>query len=135
MDSNVAELLSRAATREPDKTALSEATSGRTITWNGLDDLVERVVQGLSDAGMVAGYRVMVAAGNSIEFVCPRQVFGDSWRQVLVKQELGHNLTRWLKPTKSLEDETRALREHPQERGKDSPLRFQLRIFHSKRGQ
>ena len=27
------------------------------------------MVQGLSDAGMVAGYRVMVAAGNSIEFV------------------------------------------------------------------
>src|SRR3954454_7048308 len=69
MDSNVAELLSRAAVQEPDKTALSEATSGRTITWQGLDDLVERVVQGLSDAGMVAGYRVMVAAGNSIEFV------------------------------------------------------------------
>ncbi len=69
MESNVAELLSRAATREPDKTALSEATSGRTITWSGLDDLVGRVVQGFSDAGMVAGYRVMVAAGNSIEFV------------------------------------------------------------------
>src|SRR3954469_15047171 len=69
MESNVAELLSQAAAREPDKTALSEATSGRTITWSGLDDLVERVVQGLSDAGMVAGYRVMIAAGNSIEFV------------------------------------------------------------------
>ena len=69
MESNVAELLSRAAAREPDKTALSEATSGRTITWSGLDDLVQRVVQGLSDAGMVAGYRVMVATGNSIEFV------------------------------------------------------------------
>ena len=69
MDSNVAELLSRAAEREPDKTALSEATSGRTITWSGLDDLVQRVVQGLSDAGMVAGYRVMIATGNRIEFV------------------------------------------------------------------
>src|ERR1700709_1648871 len=69
MESNVAELLSRAAAREPDKTALSEATSGRTISWTGLDDLVQRVVQGFSDAGMVAGYRVMIAAGNSIEFV------------------------------------------------------------------
>src|SRR5690349_15069641 len=69
MESNVAELLSRAAEREPGKTALSEATSGRTITWSGLDELVDRVVQGLSDAGMVAGYRVMIAAGNSIEFV------------------------------------------------------------------
>src|ERR1041384_8072039 len=69
MESNVAELLSRAATQEPDKTALSEAASGRTVTWQGLDDLVDRVVQGLSDAGMVAGYRVMLATGNSIEFV------------------------------------------------------------------
>src|ERR1700712_4740614 len=69
MESNVADLLSRAAAREPEKTALSEATSGRTITWSGLDDLVQRVVQGFTDAGMVAGYRVMIAAGNSIEFV------------------------------------------------------------------
>jgi long-chain acyl-CoA synthetase len=69
MDSNVAELLSRAAGEEPDKTVLSEAATGRTITFSGLDDLVSRVVQGLSDAGMVAGYRVMVATSNSIEFV------------------------------------------------------------------
>ena len=69
MDSNVAELLSRAATQEPDKTILSEAATGRTVTCSGLDELVQRVVQGLADAGMVAGYRVMIATGNSIEFV------------------------------------------------------------------
>ena len=69
MESNVAALLARAAAQEPDKLALSEATSGRTVTWALLDDLAQRVAQGLSDAGMVAGYRVMVAAGNSIEFV------------------------------------------------------------------
>ncbi len=69
MESNVAELLSRAASLEPGKTALSEAESGRSITWSELDELVQRVVQGLSDAGLVAGYRVMVATGNSIEFV------------------------------------------------------------------
>jgi long-chain acyl-CoA synthetase len=69
MESNVAELLSTAASREPEKTALSEATSGRSITWSGLDDLAQRVVQGLSDAGMVAGYRVMITTGNTIEFV------------------------------------------------------------------
>ena len=69
MDSNVAELLSRAASQEPDKTVLSEAATGRTVTFSGLEDLVQRVVQGLSDAGMVAGYRVMVATGNRIEFV------------------------------------------------------------------
>jgi long-chain acyl-CoA synthetase len=69
MESHVAELLSRAASREPEKTALSEAASGRTITWAGLDELVGRVVKGLSDAGMVAGYRVMLATTNRIEFV------------------------------------------------------------------
>ncbi len=69
MESNVAELLRRAAIAEPDKTALSEAATGRSVTWEGLDDLVGRVVQGLSDAGMVAGYRVLIATGNSIEFV------------------------------------------------------------------
>ncbi len=69
MESNVAELLSRAAEHEADKIALSEAASGRTVTWSALDDLVQRFVQGLSDAGMVAGYRVMIATGNSIEFV------------------------------------------------------------------
>lgn len=69
MDANVAGLLSRATLQEPDKTALSEAATGRHITWSRLDDLVQRVVQGLSDAGMVAGYRVMIATGNRIEFV------------------------------------------------------------------
>jgi long-chain acyl-CoA synthetase len=69
MESHVAELLSRAASLEPDKTALSEAVSLRTITWGALDDLVDRVVKGLSDAGMVAGYRVMLATTNRIEFV------------------------------------------------------------------
>ncbi len=69
MDSNVAELLSRAAIQEPDKTVLSEAATGRTVTCSGLEDLVQRVVQGLSDAGMIAGYRVMLATGNRIEFV------------------------------------------------------------------
>lgn len=69
MHSNVAELLSRASALEPGKTVLSEAASGRTATCAGLDDLVNRVAHGLSDAGMVAGYRVMIATGNSIEFV------------------------------------------------------------------
>jgi long-chain acyl-CoA synthetase len=69
MDSNVADLVSRAASQEPDKILLSEAATGRTVTGRGLEDLVQRVAQGLSDAGMVAGYRVMVATGNRIEFV------------------------------------------------------------------
>lgn len=69
MESNVADLLTAAATHEPDKIALSEAATGRTVTWAGLDDLADRVVTGLDEAGMVAGYRLMLALGNSIEFV------------------------------------------------------------------
>ena len=69
MESNVAELLRRAARDEPDKIALSEASTGRTVTWSGLDDLADRVVRGLGDAGVVAGYRVVLATANTIEFV------------------------------------------------------------------
>ncbi len=67
--SNVAELLTRAAEQEADRIALSEAATGRTVTWAELDDLADRVVAGLSEAGMVAGYRVMLVLANSIEFV------------------------------------------------------------------
>jgi long-chain acyl-CoA synthetase len=69
MGTNVADLLATAARDEPERIALSEAATGRTVTWAALDDLASRVAQGLSDAGMVAGYRVMIAASNRIEFV------------------------------------------------------------------
>ncbi len=69
MDTNLADLLARAAEQEPAKTALSEASDGRTITWAQLDDLASRVAQGLSSRGLVAGYRVMIALTNRIEFV------------------------------------------------------------------
>lgn len=69
METIVADLLSAAARAEPTKIALSEAATGRTVTWAGLDDLADRVAQGLSTAGMVAGYRVMIATTNRIEFV------------------------------------------------------------------
>ncbi|MET3961399.1 long-chain acyl-CoA synthetase [Marmoricola sp. OAE513] len=69
METNVADLLSAAARAEPTKIALSEATTGRTVTWAALDDLADRVAHGLSTAGMVAGYRVMIATTNRIEFV------------------------------------------------------------------
>ncbi len=69
METNVADLLAAAAVAEPNKIALSEAASGRTVTWAELNDLADRVVHGLSSAGMVAGYRVILAAGNRIEFV------------------------------------------------------------------
>jgi len=69
METNVADLLATAAREEPDRIALSEATTGRTVTWAVLDDLANRVAYGLSAAGMVAGYRVMIASANRIEFV------------------------------------------------------------------
>jgi long-chain acyl-CoA synthetase len=69
METNVADLLSAAARAEPTKIALSEAATGRTVTWAELDDLADRVAHGLSTAGMVAGYRVMISTTNRIEFV------------------------------------------------------------------
>jgi long-chain acyl-CoA synthetase len=69
MGTNVADLLATAARAEPERIALSEAATGRTVTWAALDDLADRVAHGLSSAGMVAGYRVMIAVTNRIEFV------------------------------------------------------------------
>jgi long-chain acyl-CoA synthetase len=69
MGTNVADLLATAAREEPERIALSEAATGRTVTWAALDDLADRVAHGLSGAGMVAGYRVMLAVTNRIEFV------------------------------------------------------------------
>ncbi len=69
MGTNVADLLATAARAEPERIAISEAATGRTVTWAALDDLADRVAHGLSSAGMVAGYRVMIAVTNRIEFV------------------------------------------------------------------
>ncbi|MEP6815516.1 MAG: long-chain fatty acid--CoA ligase, partial [Marmoricola sp.] len=69
MESNVAQLLSVAAEREPDRIALCEATTGRRVTWRELDALADAVAHGLSIAGMVGGHRVVIAVGNRIEFV------------------------------------------------------------------
>jgi long-chain acyl-CoA synthetase len=69
VDTNLADLLARAAEQEPGKTALGEASTGRAISWSALDDLASRVAQGLSSAGLVAGYRVLIALTNRIEFV------------------------------------------------------------------
>ncbi|HET7682998.1 MAG TPA: AMP-binding protein [Marmoricola sp.] len=69
METNVADLLATAAQVEPEKTALSEASTGRSVTWAGLDDLADRLAGGLTRAGMVTGYRVVVITTNRIEFV------------------------------------------------------------------
>ena len=64
----LASLLSRAAQENPDKLAVVEA-GGRSVTWAQLDDEVSRVATGLGAAGILAGYRVMIASGNRIEFI------------------------------------------------------------------
>jgi long-chain acyl-CoA synthetase len=66
---HLAELLSRAATDAADRVALVEAASGRRVTWAELDAEVDRVARGLNALGLVAGYRVVLALGNRIEFV------------------------------------------------------------------
>jgi len=65
---DVADLVAEAAAESPDKLAIVEA-GGRSLTWAELDDEVDRVSGGLGAAGIVAGYRVMIAAGNRLEFV------------------------------------------------------------------
>jgi len=67
--SNVADLLARAAAESPDNVALVEAASGRRVTWAELDAEVGRVANGLSGMGLVAGYRVVIAVTNRVEFV------------------------------------------------------------------
>ncbi len=65
---DVADLVTAAAEESPDKLALVEA-GGRSLTWAQLDDEVSRVATGLGAAGIVAGFRVLIALGNRIEFV------------------------------------------------------------------
>jgi long-chain acyl-CoA synthetase len=65
---DLADLLAEAAAESPDRLAVVEA-GGRSLTWAQLDDEVSRVATGLGEAGMVAGYRVLLAVGNRIEFV------------------------------------------------------------------
>lgn len=68
MTVHLPELLRRAADAHADRTALVEA-GGRRVTWAELDAEVDRVASGLSALGMVAGYRVMLALPNRVEFV------------------------------------------------------------------
>ncbi len=66
---HLAELLTRAAAESPDRVALVDAASGRRVTWAELDAEVDAVAYGLNAMGLVAGYRVVLAIGNRVEFV------------------------------------------------------------------
>src|SRR5919107_2356021 len=46
-----------------------EAATGRRVTWSTLPDEIDRVASGLNRMGLVAGYRVLIALPNRIEFV------------------------------------------------------------------
>lgn len=69
MTSHLPELLTRASAQHPDRVALVEVASGRRVTWAELDAEVDRVARGLNASGLVAGYRVVIALSNRVEFV------------------------------------------------------------------
>lgn len=65
---DVAELVAVAAAEQPEQLAVVES-GGRSLTWAGLEDEVGRIATGLGAAGVVGGQRVLIAAGNRLEFV------------------------------------------------------------------
>ncbi len=65
---DLAAMVSEAAVESPDKLAMVES-GGRSLTWAELDDEVGRIATGLGSSGIVAGYRVLIATGNRLEFV------------------------------------------------------------------
>ncbi|HSS67045.1 MAG TPA: AMP-binding protein [Nocardioidaceae bacterium] len=64
---NVADLLRAAATSHPDKVAVVD-DAVRT-SYRLLDEQVDAFAAGLAELGLVAGNRVAIAMGNSVEFV------------------------------------------------------------------
>ncbi|GAA1135318.1 class I adenylate-forming enzyme family protein [Nocardioides aquiterrae] len=65
---DVSELVAVAAGEQPDRLAVVES-GGRSLTWAALEDEVGRLATGLGAAGVVGGQRVMIVAGNRLEFV------------------------------------------------------------------
>jgi long-chain acyl-CoA synthetase len=69
VSAHLAELLTLAASEAPEHVALVDAASGRRVTWADLDAETDRVARGLNALGLVAGYRVLIAMSNRVEFV------------------------------------------------------------------
>src|SRR5690349_5132362 len=65
---DVSSLVAEGAEDRPQALAVVEA-AGRSVTWGELEDEVARLATGLGAAGLVAGQRVLLVMGNSIEFV------------------------------------------------------------------
>lgn len=68
MSVHLPDLLRNAAQERPDRTAVVEA-GGRRVSWAELDAEVDQVAAGLAALGMVAGYRLLLALPNRVEFV------------------------------------------------------------------
>jgi long-chain acyl-CoA synthetase len=64
---NFADLLRDTAQRHGERVALVDGD--RRLTWDELDQAVDRTAQGFAAAGLVPGYRVVLLVANSIEFV------------------------------------------------------------------
>ncbi|MDX2972914.1 AMP-binding protein [Kribbella solani] len=67
MKVNFADILRDTAQRHGERPALVDGD--RRLTWNELDQAVDRTARGLAAAGLVPGYRVLLLVANSIEFV------------------------------------------------------------------
>ncbi|MFM8972609.1 MAG: AMP-binding protein [Actinomycetota bacterium] len=62
-------LVADSAQRHPDRVALADGTSGRTLTYRELDAAVARAAGGLRARGVTAGEVVAVVASNSVEWL------------------------------------------------------------------
>ncbi|OLF07093.1 acyl-CoA synthetase [Actinophytocola xinjiangensis] len=65
---SVADLVTRAATRVPDEPALVDLASGRTLTWQRVDEAASAFAAILWQRGIVPGDRVAIALPTSAEF-------------------------------------------------------------------
>ncbi|MFM7224138.1 MAG: AMP-binding protein [Actinomycetota bacterium] len=62
-------LVADSAQRHPDRVALADGTSGRTLTYRELDAAVARAAGGLRARGVTTGDVVAVVASNSVEWL------------------------------------------------------------------
>lgn len=64
---NASDYLRAAAERDPDGTAIIEASTGRSISWAEFDQWADTVAQTLLGRGLVAGHRVALVMTNGID--------------------------------------------------------------------
>ncbi len=65
---DLSDLVRNAAEQAPDRLAIVES-AGRGMTWLQLENEVAALATGLGRLGVLAGHRVMIVAGNRLEFV------------------------------------------------------------------